>query len=129
MRKYYRILDLPDEIVQFIFNKLTMVDMLYSLVDVNQRFDRLTFDPLHIHHLNLTIESFNNSNSSMYTHIFDRICGKILPRINEKVTKLTLGPLSVEPALGTVDYSQLHLLSFVNFQPEVLSRHLADIYS
>ncbi len=123
------ILDLPDEILQFIFNKLNMVDMLYSLVDINQRFDRLTLDSLYIHHLDFSIESSNIHNSSMYTHILDRICSKILPLINEKVTKLTLEPLSVERVLGTVDYPQLHSLSFVNFQPEILSRYLAGICS
>jgi hypothetical protein len=122
------ILDLPDELLQFIFNKLNTVDMLYSLVDVNQRFDRLAFDPFYIQRLNFSIESSNNYNSSVYTHILDRICEKILPRINEKVTKLTLEPLSVERVLGTVHYPQLYSLSFFNFQPKILSRHLTGIY-
>jgi hypothetical protein len=39
------ILDLPDEMLLTIFNKLNMVDVLYSLVDVNERFDRLVLDP------------------------------------------------------------------------------------
>ena len=47
------ILDLPDEILLAIINKLNMIDILYSLVDVNQRFDRLVLDPLYIHHLDL----------------------------------------------------------------------------
>jgi hypothetical protein len=50
------ILDLPDEILQFIFNKLNIVDILYSLVDVNQRFDRLALDPLYIQHLDSVIK-------------------------------------------------------------------------
>jgi hypothetical protein len=33
------ILDLPNEILLNIFNKLNTVDVLYSLVDVNKRFD------------------------------------------------------------------------------------------
>jgi len=50
------ILDLPDEMLRAIFNKLNMLDMLYSLVDVNQRFDRLVLDYLYIHHLEFVIE-------------------------------------------------------------------------
>jgi hypothetical protein len=118
------ILDIPDEILQFIFNKLNMVDKLDSLVDVNQRFHRLTPDSPYIHHLNFAVEPSNAYHSSIYAHILDRVCEKILPRVNNKVTKLTLEPFSVERVLGTVNYPQLHSLSFVNFQPEILSRHL-----
>ncbi|CAF4540424.1 unnamed protein product [Rotaria sp. Silwood2] len=45
------ILDLPDEILISIFNKLNNVDILYSLVDVNQRFNRLSLSSLYIHDL------------------------------------------------------------------------------
>ena len=37
-------LDLPDEMLLSIFNKLNNIDILYSRVDVNQRFDRLVLD-------------------------------------------------------------------------------------
>ena len=63
-----------------VFNKLNMVDILYSLVDVNQRFDRLAFDPFHIHHhLDLVIQKDDIEHCSVDTHILDRICSKILP--------------------------------------------------
>ncbi|CAF1457214.1 unnamed protein product [Rotaria sordida] len=123
---YINILDLPDEMLRIIFNKLNMVDMLYSLVDVNQRFDRLAFDSLYIDHLDLVIKQDDIHNSSIDTHILDRICSKILPRINNKVTKFTLEPLSMECVFGTVHYPQLHSLSFINFQPNILSQHLLD---
>ncbi|CAF1505972.1 unnamed protein product [Rotaria sordida] len=123
---YINILDLPDEMLRIIFNKLNMVDMLYSLVDVNQRFDRLAFDSLYIDHLDLVIKQDDIHNSSIDTHILDRICSKILPRINNKVTKFTLEPLSMERVFGTVHYPQLHSLSFINFQPNILSQHLLD---
>jgi hypothetical protein len=121
------ILDLPDEMLRIIFNKLNTVDMLYSLVDVSQRFDRLALDSLYIHHLDLVIKQDDIHNSSVDTHILDRICSKILPRINDKVTKFTLEPLSVERVLGTVHYPRLHSLSFVNFQPKILSQYLSGI--
>jgi len=41
-KKDINILDLLDEMLRAIFNKLNMIDMLYSLVDVNRRFDRLS---------------------------------------------------------------------------------------
>ncbi|CAF1453800.1 unnamed protein product [Adineta steineri] len=62
----------------------------------------------------------------MYTHILDRFCSKLLPRINQKITKLTVDPLSMKRILGAVDYSQLYSLSFVNFESKILLRHLTD---
>ncbi|CAF1446736.1 unnamed protein product [Adineta steineri] len=62
----------------------------------------------------------------MYTHILDRFCSKILPRINQKITKLTVDPLSMKRILGAVDYSQLYSLSFVNFESKILLQHLTD---
>ena len=106
-----------------------MVDMLYSLVDVNQRFDRLTLDSLYIHHFDLTIEPLKDSNSSKYTHILEKIFQNILSRINHKITKLTLKPHFIKFAVDFVDCLQLHSLSFVDFQPENLLRHLTGICS
>ena len=119
------ILDLPDEILQLIFHQLNLVDMFYSLVNVNKRFDRLVLDPLHVHHLNFAVKTPNSSTNSTYTNILQRICEHILPRINDQVTELTLAPLSIENVLGNVAYPQLHSLSFIDFQPERLFRYLA----
>jgi hypothetical protein len=115
------ILDLPDEILHIIFNKLNTIDIFYSLVGVNQRFDRLALDSLVIHHLDLVIRQSNIPNSSVDNHIFDKICLKILPRINENVTKLTIDPCSMERILGAVDYPQLHSLLLVCYQPDIRS--------
>jgi hypothetical protein len=121
------ILDLPDEMLHAIFNKLNMVDMLYSLVDVNQRFDRIALDSLYIHHLNFVVKRSDIHNSSVDTHILDRICEQILRRINEKINKLTFEPVCMERVLGNVHYPQLHSLSLINYQPEILLRHLTGM--
>ena len=114
------LLDLPDEILLTIFKKLNMIDMFYSLTDVNQRFDRLAYDFFYSYHLNFAIKREN-------THILDKICSKILPRINQKITQLTLEPLCMERVLATCHYPQLHSLSFVNFDPETLLQYLTSI--
>jgi hypothetical protein len=121
------ILDLPDELLCVIFNKLNMMDMFYSLVDVNQRFNRLIFDSLYIHHLNFAIKRFDVHHYSMYNDILDRICSKILPQINDKVNKLTVDPLSMERILCAVHYPQLHSLSLINYQLKTLSQHLSSM--
>jgi hypothetical protein len=122
------ILDLPDEMLFSIFNKLNMVDRFYSLVDVNQRFNRLILDPPYIQHLDFVIKQDDIHNSSVDTHILDRICEKILPQINGKVNKLTVDQFSMERILGAVDYPQLHSLSLVNYQSKILLQHLKGMF-
>jgi len=122
------ILDLPDEMLFSIFNKLNMVDRSYSLVDVNQRFNRLILDPSYIQHLDFVIKQDDIHNSSVDTHILDRICEKILPQINGKVNKLTVDQFSMERILGAVDYPQLHSLSLVNYQLKILLQHLKGMF-
>ena len=53
-KNHLNIFDLPDEILFIILKKLNMVDVVYSLVDVNQRFDRLAVDSLYVRNLNMT---------------------------------------------------------------------------
>ena len=108
------IFDLPDEILQFIFHQL-------NLVDVNERFDRLVLAPLHVRHLNFAVKRLNSSSNSTYTNILQRICEHVLPGINDQVIELTLAPLSIEYVLGNVVYPQLRSLSFSNFQLETLT--------
>ncbi len=66
---HLNILDLPNEIFVIIFNKLNMVDVLYSFVDINERFNRLIFDPLYIRNLDMTIDDHEISVSS---YLFNR---------------------------------------------------------
>jgi hypothetical protein len=46
-----------------------MVDVLYSFVDINERFNRLIFDPLYIRNLDMTIDDHEISVSS---YLFNR---------------------------------------------------------
>ncbi|CAF4354442.1 unnamed protein product [Rotaria socialis] len=118
------ILDLPDEMLLAIFNKMNMIDVLYSLVGVNQRLDQLIFDPLYICHLNARVNSLLNSNSNIANHILDRICEKIIPWVHHKITKLTAQPLSIERILYRMNYPQLHFVSLVDFGQAILVQHL-----
>jgi len=121
------ILDLPDEILLCIFNKLHMIEMLYSLVNLNQRFDRLVLNPFYIHYLDLTVKPWFYNNSPVNNQIFDRIRTQVLPRIHDQVNKLTVEPLFMKCILDTIDYSGLNSLSLVNFQSETLLQHLTGI--
>jgi hypothetical protein len=80
MNNCLNILDLPDEILLIICSKMNIVDVLYSLVDVNQRFDRLVLDPLTIRNIDMTIRNFE----SVYDQTFS-IDDKILCRIYDQI--------------------------------------------
>ncbi|CAF1626699.1 unnamed protein product [Rotaria sp. Silwood1] len=120
------ILDLPDEMLLIILSKLDMVDIFYSLVDLNKRFNQLVFDPLYIHHLDLRSKTFKKHNSSVDNQVFDQIRTKVLPRIHYKVNKITVTLPFMEFIFNTVDYPQLHSLSIVNFQQETLLQYLTS---
>ena len=114
------ILDFPDEILLLILSKLRMIGTLYSLVNVDERFDRLALDPVCIRHVDLTTSSLPNCNSLVYNEIFDRIRTRIFPQIHRQVTKLTIEPCSMKCILNTVDYPALTSLSLVDFQSDAL---------
>ena len=112
------IFDLPDEMLLFIFNKLNNIDILYSLVDVNHRFDRLALNSLGIHDLDFTDSTLFHHKFKEYNELLDRICKNILPRIHHQINKLTFGQLSMEHVLHTCNFPQLHSLSLVLVQSE-----------
>ncbi|CAF3604597.1 unnamed protein product [Rotaria socialis] len=106
---HLNILNLPNEILFIIFKKLNMVDVLYSLMDVTQRFDQLAFDPFYIHN-----------------QVLDRICKNILPRIYDQVNELVVEQYSMERVLHTVNYPQLYSLTLTDFPEEVLLNYLTS---
>ncbi|CAF3842973.1 unnamed protein product [Rotaria magnacalcarata] len=122
---HLNILDLPNEILVMIISKLNMVDVLYSLVDVNERFNRLIFDPLYIHHLDMTINSSLDHIISIDKQI-SRICEKILSRIQHQIKRLTVEPHSIKPILS-FNYSLLYSLSLVNFPELILLQYFTDL--
>jgi hypothetical protein len=81
-----------------------MVDVLYSLVDVNKRLDRLVLDPFYVRHLDMSINSSFDRISSTDNEVLLRICEKILPRIHDQVTKLTIEPHSIKRILTFFQY-------------------------
>jgi hypothetical protein len=120
------ILDLPDEVLLIIFKKLITIDALYSLVNVNKRFDRLVLNALHIRNLdttNMVIKSYYDRTFSISNNMLSEICQKILPRIHHQLNELIVDQNSMEHIL-TVNYPQLDSLSLVNFPNEILFQYL-----
>ncbi|CAF3144566.1 unnamed protein product [Rotaria sp. Silwood2] len=115
---HLNILDLPNEILAIIFNKLNMVDVFYSLVDVNDRFNRLIFYPLFVRHLDMIIDSSSHHVILMDKQI-SKICDNVLSRIHHQITQITVEPHSIRRIL-TFNYSHLYSLSLVNFLESIL---------
>jgi hypothetical protein len=122
------ILDLPDEMLLIILSKMDMIDVLYSLVDVNKRFNQLVFDPVYIHHLDLTVKTSLDHNLPVDNQFFNQIRTKVLPRICSKVNKMTIIPPSMEFIFNTtIDYPQLHSLLLADFEHKTLYRYITSI--
>ena len=124
------IFDLPDEILFMIMNKLNIGDIIYSLVDVNERFGQLVLDSVYIQNVDITLmtmNSFSDRTFSVHEKICSRICKNILPKIHDEVKQLAIEQHSIERIL-TFNYSQLYSLSLVNFKEEILFQYLMSIF-
>ncbi|CAF3401149.1 unnamed protein product [Rotaria sp. Silwood2] len=107
-----------------------MIDVLSSLVDVNQRFRRLALDSLYIRDLDMTcmtpINSLYDQTSSINTQVLSKIYKNILPQIHHQVYKLTVEEYSMKQILRAANYPQLYSLSLFNFQEVTLHQYLRD---
>ena len=128
---HMNILDLPDEILFIIFQKLDMIDLFYSCIKVNRRFNRLGLDSFFLRDLNMTtikdINSLYDQTSSTNPKVLSRICEKIFPRICDQTYKLTVDEYSVKYMFLGSNYSKVYSLSLINFQKEVLHQNLTGI--
>ncbi|CAF3668400.1 unnamed protein product [Rotaria socialis] len=121
------IVHLPNEILLYIFNKLNVIDVFYSLVGVNQRFEQLIFDFLDIDNIPCIFHQKYINGKSQHDYILDKICLKILPRINTKIRKFTIDPYSLKRMVNAIDFPQLYSLSLLGYQIDTISRELLNL--
>jgi hypothetical protein len=105
-----------------IYNKLDNMDVLYSLIGVNGKLDRLARDITFTQSVDLVTISSSEDNDSRNKLILDRFCFDILPRIQHNIQCLTLDALSIDSVFRIGNYPKLHNLTLVNLQFEVASR-------
>lgn len=123
------ILDLPNEVLFSIIEKLNMVDVLYSFVDTAQRFNQLLFDPFYIHKVNLTsvkIKSCFDRTFSLDDQILHKICTNILPKIYDQINELIVEQCSMECILQNINYPALHSLTLIDFSEQKLLNYLSS---
>ncbi|CAF2992592.1 unnamed protein product [Rotaria socialis] len=82
-RSIVNIMNLPDEIILIIWNKLNKTDALYSFLNVNRRFDNLIRDKIYTRSIELIKPNCQEEqNCSLSDQILDRFCLDILPQIH-----------------------------------------------
>jgi hypothetical protein len=127
---HFNILDLPNEILLIIFNKLNTIDVFGSVSDVNRRFYELSLDCCHVRDMQMTtmmgIDTCYKQIAPIDTKL-TRICRYILSKIHDKVQKLTVDQNSMFPVLHAANYPQLYSLTIVDIQEEFLRDCLASI--
>jgi hypothetical protein len=121
--------DISDEIILLILNKLSNIEVLYSLIGVNIRFDKIASDPLFTNHLTLLKRSSNGIIKLLDDHTFDCLYFQILPKIHHKIKWLDLEPLSMKRVLLSIDYPNLYGLSLFNIERELAVRFFGGKYS
>ncbi|CAF1501239.1 unnamed protein product [Adineta steineri] len=106
-----------------------MIDVIYSFVDITERFNQLVFDPFYIRNFNMTsmtMKSFYDRIYSIDNQVLDNICKNILPRISHQINELIVEQYSMERVLHTMNYPQLYSLTLIDFSEEVLFNYLTN---
>ena len=106
--------DLPDEIFLIILKKLHNIEVLYSLVGVNKRLNRIINDSIFTSCLTLMPPSSNDILYQFTNTILDRFCVQILPSIHHKIKCLNLESSSMKRILLSTDYPYLNALGLYN---------------
>ncbi|CAF4560843.1 unnamed protein product [Rotaria sp. Silwood2] len=118
--------DLPDEILMMIFNNMCQADVLYSLIDVNQRLNTIVHDPIFTNHLTLLEHFSDDSIHSLTDSMLDQFCLQILPKIKHKIKWLDLESLSMERILLATYYPSLYGLTLYNIDLRTCVHYFFD---
>lgn len=119
----YNITNLPDEIILLIWSKLNKIDVLYSFLNVNRRFDKLVRNKIYTRSVELLKTNCEEEeNCSLSDQILDQFCLNILPKIHHSIEELILESHSIERILYSGDYLRLYKLTIVNLTEELAMR-------
>ncbi|CAF4567664.1 unnamed protein product [Rotaria sp. Silwood2] len=119
------LLDLSNKILFLILKKLDNIDVLYSLLDINnQRLEIIAQEKIFSNILNfVSISQSSDQITSLPSKILDRFCISILPRIHKNVKSLILESVSMKYILRAGNYPNLTQLKLFNFTKAIFSRY------
>ncbi|CAM4904474.1 unnamed protein product [Rotaria socialis] len=110
-----QLMDLPDELIMIILNKLDNSEVLYSLMDVNTRLNQIVHDLMFTTKITLTKSA--DLMIALPDIMLDRFCLQILPKIHHNIKWFSLESSSMERVLLAADYPNLRQLDiFINDQ-------------
>ncbi|UJR11733.1 hypothetical protein I4U23_015914 [Adineta vaga] len=112
------LLDLPDEILLIIFNKLSSFNVVYSLLNSTQRLDRIVRNS-QSKSINFSIELSDGQICSIDSDKLHRFCIEILPQKHDRIQMMTLETTNIE-RIRSSQFPNLHTLVFVEFSPDIL---------
>ncbi|CAF1128894.1 unnamed protein product [Adineta steineri] len=118
--------DLPDELLIMIWNKLNNLDVFYSFIGVNKRFDKLIRDINYTRSIQLIDKDSNHKYCSLSDPLLNKLCSYFLPQIHENIECLTLEPYSMERILCAAQYPHLYKLILVNFGHQSTRHYFID---
>jgi hypothetical protein len=104
--------DLPNEMLTFILRKLSNVEVLCSIIGVNQRLNTIAYDSIFTSQL--TLYFVDELISPLPDPILDRFCLQILPQIHHQIKWLNLESRSMERILLATNYPNLNGLGLYN---------------
>ena len=113
--------DLPDELLMYSFKQMKNVEVLYSLLGINERLNSILQDRIFTNRLNFlkwSPKKFLNIFSPDI--IFDRFCLQILPAIHEKIQWLDVDSSSMKQILCAANYSNLYGLGLFNIEEKTI---------
>ncbi|CAF4057158.1 unnamed protein product [Rotaria sordida] len=122
------LLDIPNEILFIILKKLENVDVLYSLLGINnKRLEIIAQEQIFTNILNFVSKSQSTDEiCSISSTILDRFCISILPRIHKNIKSLIVESVSMEEILRAVNYPNLTKLKIFNFNKSIVSKYFID---
>ena len=117
------LLKLPDEILVIIFNKLSSIDVLYSLLNSTQRLDHIARSIDYAKSINFSVELSNGQLTAIDPNKLHRFCVELLPQIHHRIQTLTLEPSSIERILLAAQFPNLDTIVLAGFSADMLLHH------
>ena len=114
--------DLPDEILLIIFKKLNNIELLYSLINVNERIKRIVHDSIFTSRMTLLHYFSKDYIYPLPDPILDRFCSYILPSIHHQVKWLNLESSTMERILLSTNYPNLYGLGLYHISSDTALR-------
>ncbi|CAF3334132.1 unnamed protein product [Rotaria sp. Silwood1] len=110
--------DLSDEILLIIFKKLEKLDVLYSLIGVNKRLNKIAHDSMFTSSLTLFHHLLYDYIYRLSDSMLDRFCFQILPEIHHKIKWLDIEASSMKRIFLSAIYPNLFGLGIYNIETE-----------